>query len=256
MDEQLEHHYTQLADTYDDTWGQRPAYLDWMEEQIRHRLRVRPGEWVADIGAGTGLFLRRLLPYATQRTPVVCVDPSGPMLAKLPRDPRLHSVRATAEELADGRAELPCDAFDALVIKEAVHHFTDLDDTLAGLAGRLAPGGRLLVVTLPPKLSYPLFQEALDRFAAGQPEPESIAASLRRAGLTATVTTEEFPVSIERETWLRLVANRWMSVLSTFPDAELDRGLAEIAEQHPHSLLEFHDRFAFVLGQRPGADQG
>ncbi|UGY91885.1 class I SAM-dependent methyltransferase [Streptomyces gobiensis] len=250
MDEQLQHHYTQLADTYDDTWGHRPAYLDWMEEHISRRLRVSPGEWIADIGAGTGLFLRRLLPYATEQTPVVCVDPSAAMLARLPQDPRLHPVQATAEELAAGQVELPCDTVDALVIKEAVHHFTDLDHTLVGLADQLSADGRVLIVTLPPQLKYPLFQTALDRFAAGQPEPESVAAALRKAGLKATTTIEEFPVSIERDRWLRLVANRWMSVLSTFSDTELSSGLEEIAEEHPSPQLEFPDRFAFILGHR------
>ncbi|MGP3979611.1 class I SAM-dependent methyltransferase [Streptomyces sp. KR80] len=252
MDDQLQHHYMQLADTYDDTWGHRPAYVDWMADGIQRRLNPRPGEWIADIGAGTGLFLNRLLPYATTLTPVVCVDPSAAMLGRLPRDPRIHPLQATAEELATGRAALPCDALDVLVIKEAVHHFNDLDDTLAGLADRLSPTGRILIVTLPPKLTYPLFQAALSRFADGQPVPETIAATLRRAGLTTTVAIDEFPVAIDRDRWLRLVAGRWMSVLSTFSDAELDRGLEEIAEQHPEQRLEFADQFAFILAQKNG----
>ncbi|WP_254886092.1 methyltransferase domain-containing protein [Streptomyces sp. NA02950] len=61
-------------------------------------------------------------------------------------------------------------ALDAVLIKEAVHHFTDLEKTLNGLAGLLAPGGRLLIVTLPPKIDYPLFPAAIDRFAEGQPD--------------------------------------------------------------------------------------
>lgn len=250
MRDELLRHYAQLADTYDDTWSHRPEYLDWMAGHMRHRMRLRPGEWIGDIGAGTGLFLRRLLPYATEQTPVVCVDPSAAMLARLPRDPRLHPVEATAEDLAAGRVELPCPAFDALVVKEAVHHFTDLPETLAGLAGRLAPGGRILIITLPPKLDYPLFATALDRFAAHQPEPETVANALRRAGLSVTISTEEFQVTIDRDHWLSLVANRWMSVLSQLSAEELDRGLAEIADEHPPGELRFTDRFAFVLGRR------
>jgi ubiquinone/menaquinone biosynthesis C-methylase UbiE len=252
VDQQLRHHYTRLAQTYDDTWAHRPEYLDWMTEHIEGRLRPRPGDRIGDIGAGTGLFVRRLMAHATERTPLVCVDPTEAMLAQLPRSSRLHPVLATAEDLAQGHLDVPYDAFDALVIKETVHHFADLTTTMAGLADRLADGGRLLVVTLPAKLEYPLFQAALDQFAAGQPEPETVADAMRGAGLAVTTEFEEFPVSLARDRWLRLVANRWMSVLSTFTDTELDRGLGEIAEHHPDARLDFTDRFAFVLGRRAG----
>ncbi|MEU2791978.1 methyltransferase [Streptomyces sp. NPDC007100] len=248
MNEALHDHYAQLADTYDETWAHRPEYLDWMHDRIRRGLRARPGEWIADIGGGTGLFARRLLPYATERRPLLCVDPSAAMLARLPRDHRLRPVAATAEQIAAHGVPLPCDTFDAVLVKEAVHHFTALEETLTGLAGRLADRGRILVVTLPPKLGYPLFPRALDRFAAAQPEPARVAAALRGAGLAVTTGTEEFRVFVERDHWLHLVAHRWMSVLSTFSDAELRDGLREIAEQHPGPVLEFTDRFAFVLG--------
>lgn len=258
MDQELENHYSHLAETYDSTWAHRPDYLDWMEEQINSRLGLRHGDRIADIGAGTGLFLRRLLEYATEDTPLVCVDPSQPMLDRLPSDPRLLPVRATAEELARGAPGIGSSAasgsFDAIVIKEAVHHFSDVPGTLSGLARLLAPGGRILVVTLPPKLEYPLFQRALNRFAANQPEPEEIESALRGAGLEARTSCAEFPVSVGRDHWLKLVENRWMSVLSTFSDSELADGLAEIAETadpRPDGRFEFPDRFAFVEGRAP-----
>lgn len=259
MDQHLEHHYSHLAETYDSTWAHRPEYLDWMETQINSRLDLRRGEWIADIGAGTGLFLRRLLQYATPDTPLICVDPSRPMLDRLPDDPRLLPVRATAEELARGvlkEGTLPRTDFDAIVIKEAVHHFSDLSGTLTGLARRLLPGGRILIVTLPPNLEYPLFPEALQRFAANQPEPDDIEAALRAGGLEARTGYGEFPVSVDPGHWLRLVEGRWMSVLSTFSDAELADGLGEIARTAragADGRLTFPDRFAFVEGRAPGA---
>jgi ubiquinone/menaquinone biosynthesis C-methylase UbiE len=248
----VDEHYAHIARSYDHTWSHRPDYQSWMRGHIAARLPMSPGRRLADIGAGTGLFLAHLVERADARTPILCVDPSEAMLAQLPDDPRLRPLRATAEEVATGDTALPYDEVDAILVKETIHHVTDLATTVKGLAEQLAPHGRMLVVTLPPRLEYPLFDTALDRFAAGHPEPEDIAAHMRQAGLTAVCEYDAFRVAVDRDHWAELVTNRWMSVLSSFTDAELADGVAEIRRRHAPGELRFADRFAFVLGTKPG----
>ncbi len=243
-------HYERLAENYDDTWGHRPDYVSWMNELIFDRLRIEPRDRIADIGAGTGLFVRTLMERVTADNPIACIDPSPSMLDQLPDDPRLRPVCGSAEMVVAGEVELPYEQFDAIVIKETIHHFTDIPKTVAGLADRLAPGGRLLVVTLPPRLEYPLFAAALRRFAEHQPEPENIASAMRDAGLAVDLDHRAFTVRVDAEHYRSLVGRRWMSVLSTFDDSELAAGLAEMREVHPEGELAFPDRFAFILGRR------
>jgi 2-polyprenyl-3-methyl-5-hydroxy-6-metoxy-1,4-benzoquinol methylase len=138
-----------------------------MTGQIRRRLRIKAGDRVADIGCGTGLYARQLAGYAGS---VVCADRSAPMLAQIPRDDRLIPVTASVEDVASGRVSLPGPAgFDAVLLKEVLHHVGDRGPVIAGLAGLLRPGGRMLVIMLPARISYPLFAAAVDgrRVAAG-----------------------------------------------------------------------------------------
>lgn len=250
MTDHIEGHYAQVASTYDSSWSNRTEYVSWMNTAIAKRLRISSGDRIADIGAGTGLFLRQLAHRASVDEPILCIDPSVEMLEHLPEDPRLRPIRGTAEDVAAGQVALPYEQLDAIVMKEVIHHIRDVPATLRGLAGLLSPGGRMLVVTLPPLLDYPLFQAALDRFAAMQPEPEDIAHAMQAAGLQTECLIEEVPVVVDRDQYLDRVGNRWMSVLSTFTDEELAAGLDEMRERYAPGELQFVDRFAFVAGAR------
>jgi hypothetical protein len=76
---------------------------------------------------------------------------------------------------------------------------------------------------------------------------------MRDAGLAATVSYRTFPLEIPKARYLAMVRERYMSLLSTFDDAELEAGVAEIEACHPGPVLSFPDRFAFVRGVRKEA---
>jgi ubiquinone/menaquinone biosynthesis C-methylase UbiE len=250
---ETDEHYQRLAETYDQNWANRPQYVAWMADKIMAWLEPSPGARIADVGSGTGLFLSRLMEVASPDAPIICIDPSQPMLDLLPDDPRLTPLCATAEQIAFGEVALPVDKIDAFVFKEAIHHVKDIPGTLRGLADRLNPGGRILIVSLPPRLEYPLFKAALDRFAEGQPEPDDMAAAMREAGLSVDNTIEKFTVTIERDRWLKLVRNQWMSVLSTFSQEEIAAGVEEISSRYTEPEIAYDDRFAFVRGIKPSS---
>jgi ubiquinone/menaquinone biosynthesis C-methylase UbiE len=247
---ETEDHYARLAEDYDANWGHSPQYVAYMSRNIASRLRIRSGDRVADVGAGTGLFLRAIEDMIAAERPIVCIDPSRPMLDRLPPDPRLMPLQATAEQVASREVALPYEELDAILMKEAIHHVDDIPLMLRGMAGLMAPGGRFLVVTLPPRLDYPLFDAALVRFEKKQPDPAGIAEEMRRAGLRVELEWGEFPVRVDRDHYVELVGRRWMSVLSTFGDDELAAGLDEIRRRYPEPELTFVDRFAFIRGRK------
>jgi SAM-dependent methyltransferase len=157
-------------------------------------------------------------------------------------------VQASAEDLASGSALLPGGRFEAIVVKEAIHHVADRIAVIGGLATLLAPGGRLLIVMLPTSIEYPLFQAAHDRFRELQPDPQEIAAMMGKAGLAVELSYDDFLLAFPTERYVAMVGDRYLSLLSMFDDGELAAGVEEIRRRYPGERVEFRDRFAFVLG--------
>ncbi|MFI0218814.1 class I SAM-dependent methyltransferase [Streptomyces lydicus] len=246
-------HYERLAADYDEHWTYGPHHTTWMSARIAESLHLSSADRIADIGCGTGMFAREVARNINPQHAILCVDPSRAMLHQIGTPPPagLTPIVASAEDIATGSTQLPYEQLDAIWLKESVHHVAEPATTLQGLTGRLAPGGRLLVIMLPTTIEYPLFQAARARFTELQPNPERIVDHLRAAGMQPQLRYIDYELRLDREKYIDMVRARYMSVLSTFSDSEIETGIAEMRAAHTEPVLTFPDRFAFVLGVKP-----
>ncbi|MEW2526472.1 methyltransferase [Streptomyces sp. NPDC047071] len=245
-------HYKEVAADYDKHWNYRPGYVEWMSTRLTETLSLSTTDRMADVGCGTGLFAREIARAVSPEQPILCIDPSRAMLHAMGEPPPagLTPIEALAEDIAEESTALPYEQLDAIWLKESVHHLADPGRTLAGLARRLSPGGRLLVVMLPKTIEYPLFASALRHFEELQPDPKDIADHLTAAGLDTRITHVQHELRIGRDRYLEMVRGRYMSLLSDFDDTALEAGIEEMRAAHPEEELVFPDRFAFIIGVR------
>lgn len=117
-------------------------------------LELKPGMTVADVGAGFGAWTMRLARAIGPSGRVYATDLGAAQLAAL-RDAtareRLNNV--TIIEGAASSTNLPALCCDAILIRDAYHHFTQPDALIKSLAASLKPGGRLAVIDFPPRPS-------------------------------------------------------------------------------------------------------
>jgi cyclopropane fatty-acyl-phospholipid synthase-like methyltransferase len=115
-------------------------------------LELKPGMTVADVGAGFGAWTMRLARELGPSGHVYATDIGAAQIAAL-RDvtqrQRLNTV--TVIEAAVSSTNLPALCCDAIVVRDAYHHFTEPDALIKSLAASLKPGGRLAVIDFPPR---------------------------------------------------------------------------------------------------------
>ena len=113
-------------------------------EEILATLQIQPGETVADIGTGTGLYVE---PFAA------AVGPEGRVLAVDISPKFIFHVRERAEAAGldqvevmlstERSAELPEGSVDVAFLCDVYHHFEYHEDMLRSIRRALKPGGPL-----------------------------------------------------------------------------------------------------------------
>ncbi len=129
---------------------------DWLERPERdteehpdalvEQLGIRPGQVVADIGAGTGYFSRRLAEKVGPRGRVLAEDIQPQMAALLRRTMAglgLTNVVPIIGTRADPR--LPAAAVDLALLVDVYHEFDQPYEMMTAICRALKPGGRVVL---------------------------------------------------------------------------------------------------------------
>lgn len=141
-------------------------------DRVIEALSLRPGQRVADLGAGGGYFTFRISQAVGDEGRVYAVDTDPDMRAliahRVARERRANVVPVAAEPAGP---DLP-EPVDLVLIVNAFHHLPEPAAYLPRLAPLLRPGGRVAVIESRPK--WFLFGHAT--------EPAAIRSAMAAAG--------------------------------------------------------------------------
>ena len=120
--------------------------------QLVELLELKPGMTIADVGAGFGAWTMRFSRWIGPAGRVYATDIGAPQLAALRESVKKEQLaNVTVVEGAVSSTNLPAACCDAILVRDAYHHFTDPDGMIRSLAASLKPGGRLAVIDFPPR---------------------------------------------------------------------------------------------------------
>ena len=182
----------QVATTERDSWQRVDA--------IFAALHIEEGNRIADVGAGAGFFSFRLSARVGPSGRVIAQDIDAGVLAELADAAGREGI--TNIETVVGAPDdprLPEASLDGVLIVNAYHEMRDYEAMLAGIRRALRPGGRLVIVDMPPA------DESMSR--SGQTQQHDIAIGLVvqdlvAAGFDVLEQVPDFVDAGRRRNWL------------------------------------------------------
>jgi ubiquinone/menaquinone biosynthesis C-methylase UbiE len=161
-------------------WLERPEReKEEQPSKLIELLKLKPGDVVADIGAGSGYHTFRMAEQVGRGGKVYAVDIQPEMLALIRQ--KMKARNLTNIEPIQGTAtdpKLPAGSTDLILLVDVYHEFEFPYEMTQAMVRGLKPGGRLIFVEFrleDPKVPIKLVHKMLDRQVRKEMEPHSLA---------------------------------------------------------------------------------
>jgi ubiquinone/menaquinone biosynthesis C-methylase UbiE len=129
-------------------WLERPEReAEEQASQMIAQLKLRPGMTVADVGAGTGYYARRIAELVKPSGRVLAVDIQPEMLQLLTNTAsKLGLTNITPVLGSISNANLAAATVDLALLVDVYHEFDHPYEMMSSIVSALKPGGRLVLV--------------------------------------------------------------------------------------------------------------
>jgi 2-polyprenyl-3-methyl-5-hydroxy-6-metoxy-1,4-benzoquinol methylase len=129
---------------------ERPERLQAQKvDEVIARLAVKPGQVIADIGAGSGIFSRPLAKAVAPSGKVYAVDIDPALLDHIKQTARqqnLGNIQTVLGEFDDPK--IPARDVDLALINDVLHHIEHRAAYLKALTTYIKPGGRIAIIEM------------------------------------------------------------------------------------------------------------
>jgi len=180
---QIQAYFDQLAPNWDKelSWESLECFSNIVKE-----LGIKPGDWVLDIGSGTGVLLPFLTTAVGNKGRILALDFSAKMLHQAKAkgfQPTVDFIQADITAIP-----LPNDCVNLAICNSVFPHFSDKAEALREIARVIKDNGRLVICHTISREAINQLHQSIGGVVANDLLPDEFELSelMKQAGLTIT----------------------------------------------------------------------
>jgi len=223
------------------TWLSSKEYIQSFNSFVLKQLKLNKNSKILDIGCGRGKIMGSLSSKLKLINKPIGIDTEN----HKDFDKRIIFKKTNAIKYLRNNKK----KFDLILIKQTIHFFNlrDIKRILSYSHASLEVGGIILILTLDTKNNeIPTFSLMKQKLNQSFKRDILIWKKLLKLNIKKNITKFSFKVSVKKNTYLKMIKQRYISTLLKFSSLQISNGINEISLKYKKNIL-FNDKLKCII---------
>ena len=223
------------------TWISSTKYIQSFNNFLVKQKKLTKHSKILDIGCGRGKIMGSLSSKLKLINKPIGIDTEN----HKDFDKRIAFKKTNAIKYLTNNKK----KFDLILIKQTIHFFNlrDIKKILSYSHASLEVGGIILILTLDPKNNeIPTFSLMKQKLNQSFKRDILIWKKLLKLNIKKNITKFSFKVSVKKNTYLKMIKQRYISTLLKFSSLQISNGINEINLKYKKNIF-FNDKLKCII---------
>ena len=223
------------------TWLSSKKYIQFFNSFLLKQAKLNKDSKILDIGCGRGKILGSLSSRLKLKNKPIGID----IEKHSDRDKRINFKKVDAANYFKKNKI----KFDLILIKQTIHllQFKEIKRLLVLCKETLNPGGKIIIFSLDTNQNeIPTFLSMRRKLKKSLNRDKKIIQFILNLNFKALIKKFSFKVNITKKKYIKMIENRYISILLSFKSNEINKGIKEIDDKFRKNIV-FSDKLICLI---------